>query len=318
MKIIVKKSTELSQEEFSQISSLFETVFKKQCPVDFLHRQYENNPFGYAWVSLLIDEGHIVGVNSYVPAWYFVKGEKKIFVNSINSMIKKSYRDFFNFSDMIKEAYKTMALNGVAFVYGYPNDISFPILTKGKLMKPIGEMRVYCLPYRIGGIKTSLRAFNILSKTCARAFSMVSSLFASTLVYQPLIKKDINSYNESRYLRGDALYDHAYLGNGELHFKIMNHEGVRTAFIIDIDIKSSKNFNKAIRFLLNKHSREFDLILYPGWLPFRNTGMIRLPKKLEPKKFHLTGKSLVKGEDIPEEIWEIKNWDTNLSNYDLL
>lgn len=318
MEVVVKKSSELSAEEFGQIASLFETVFEKPRSVDLLHRQYEENPFGYAWLSLLMDNDRIVGFNSYVPSYYIVKGERRIFANSIDSMVEKPYRDFFNFNDMINAAYMAMAENGVEFVYGYPNDNSFPVLTKGKLMKPIGMMRTYCLPYRIGGVKPSLKVLNIFSKLFVRSYSVSSSLFASSKVISPSITKDAESYNKTRYLRGDADYGHADLGDGFMHYKITNHEGVRTAFIIDIDRKSPRNFNRAVRYLLKNHSREFDLILYPGWLPFKNTGMIKLPRKLEPKNFNLTGKLLAKKGELPDDIWNIANWDTNLSNYDLI
>lgn len=318
MEVVVKKSSDLSQEEFRQISRLFETVFEKPRPIELLHRQYEQNPFGYAWLSMLVDGGRIVGLNSYVPSYYVVIGQRKVFANSIDSMVEKAYRDFFNFNDMIRAAYKTMAANGVDFVYGYPNDNSFPVLTKGKLMRPIGRMFTYCLPCRIGGIKPSLGILNPLSMAFCRLYSFISGMTASSKKSDFPVSKDSESYNATRYLRGDADYDHADLGNGELHYKITNHEGVRTAFIIDIDHKSPKNFNRAVRYLLKNHSKEFDLILYPGWLPFRNTGMIRLPRKLEPKNFNLTGKMLAKKGELPEEIWHIENWDTNLSNYDLI
>lgn len=318
MEVIVKKSIDLSQDEFQQISSLFEKVFEKPRSIELLHRQYEQNPLGYAWISMLVDEGRIVGINSYVPSYYKYNGKKFIFANSIDSMVEKPYRDFFNFNDMVKGAYKVMTENGVAFVYGYPNDNSFPVLTKAKLMKEIGKMHTYCLPYRIGGIKQSLKPLNMFSKTLSQTWSIFSGLFASNKIAEFPIQKDINSYNDSRYKRGDSDYSHLDLGDGYLHYKIKDHEGVRTAFIIDIDKKSPKNFNKAVRYLLKNHSKEFDLILYPGYLPFKNTGMIRLPRKFEPKNFHFTGKMLAKKGELPEDIWDIKNWDTNLSNYDLI
>lgn len=318
MKVIVRKSTALAEAEFRQISALFEEVFGKPRSPELLHRQYEQNPFGYAWLSMLVDDGRIVGLNSYVPSYYTCNGKKLIFANSIDSMVEKPYRDFFNFNDMIRGAYKAMADEGVSFVYGYPNDNAFPVLTKGKLMKPIGKMYTYCLPYRVGGIKPSLKALNVISKLFSQVYSICSGWFASSKVCGFMVEKDAASYNDTRYKRGDANYCHADLGDGQLHYKIVDHEGVRTAFIIDIDRKSPSNFNKGVRYLLKNHSKEFDLILYPGWLPFGNTGMIRMPRKLEPKNFNFTGKMLAKKGELPEGIWSIENWDTNLSNYDLI
>lgn len=318
MEVTVKKSTELSEEEFRQISDLFEKVFEKPRSVELLHRQYEQNPFGYAWLSMLVEDGDIVGLNSYVPSYYIYKGAKLIFANSIDSMVEKPYRDFFNFNDMVRGAYKTMAANGVAFVYGYPNDNSYPVLTKSKLMKDIGKMRIYCLPVHIGGIKPSLKILNPVSELFCRLYAMGSGFFSSSKHNSTVVLKDEESYNRTRYKRGDQNYNIYTFPDGlTVYYKVKNHEGVRTAFLIDLSEKSPKAFNKAIRHIIAKHHKEFDLLLYPGWLNFANTSMFRLPRKLEPKNFNFTGKILDK-KVIGSDIWDIRNWDTNLSNYDLI
>lgn len=316
MDFIVKKTTDLSQAEIREINSLFLEVFEKVRSEEEFLNQSINNPLGYSYHSLIIDNGKIVGLNSYVPSFYSVKGDKFLFANSTDSMVAKPYRDFFNFHDMVKTAYKNMAEDDVKFVYGYPNDNSFPVLTKSKLMKEIGEMNTYALPIHIGGIKRSLKFLNGLSELGCRLFVNIAGLFASSKEDYYLIEKEADSYNKTRYKRGDGQYNIAQFDNFTVYYKIKEHEGVRSAFIIDITKKSPKAFITAVKHIIKNHSNEFDILLYPGFLQFRNTGMIKLPKKLEPKKFNFTGKTLDK--NIPEYVWEIKNWDTNLSNYDLI
>lgn len=319
MEVIVKKSTELTGREFGDISQLFETVFEKPRSIDLLRRQYEQNPFGFAYLSMLVDDKKLVGLNSYVPSYYIVNGQCKVFANSIDSMVEKPYRDFFNFNDMIRGAYKAMAVDGVSFVYGYPNDNSFPVLTKGKLMREIGRMGIYCLPLHVSGINKRLSFLNPLSALFCRLWVTVSGIAASSKSFTPIVVKDSESYNVSRYKRGDADYSIATLPDGSnAYYKIKNHEGVKTAFLIDVTNKSPKNFINAVKHIVKNHSQEFDLLLYPGWLPFIRTGMIKLPRKFEPKNFYFTGKLLAKKDEIPNEIWKIENWDTNLSNYDLI
>lgn len=318
MEVVVKKSTDLTEEEYNQISSLFENIFEKSRSTNLLHRQYEQNPLGYAWISMLVDGDRIVGINTYVPSYYMYKGEKLIFANSIDSMVEKPYRDFFNFNDMVKGAYKMMAKNGVAFVYGYPNDNAYPVLTKAKLMKDIGKMHTYCLPLHIGGIKPRLRMLDPLSELFCRIFTGISGFYTAASTNQPLIRKHDETYNQTRYKRGDADYCNYTFPNGiTIFYKIKEHEGVRTAFLIDLSEKSPRAFNRAVRHIISKHRKEFDLLLYPGWLNFKNTSMVRLPRKIEPKNFNFTGKILDK-DKIGKEVWDIRNWDTNLSNYDLI
>lgn len=317
MEFIVKKTHELSQEDLLQVKALFEKTFHKERSLDILMHQYIQNPLGFSWHSLLVDEGKIHGLNTFIPAYYLVNGKKLLFANSVDSIVDKPYRDFFNFSDMLKAGFKVMKKEGVAVVYGYPNDNSYPVLTKGKIYKDAGKMHTYCLPYRLGGVKPAFSILNPVSMVGARLFASFSSLFASSKRISFSVEKDLPSYNATRYKRNDGDYGIVENDGIWLSYKIQEQEGVRTAFIIDVDPKSPKNFVRAVKWLLKHESRNFDLILYPGYLPFSVTGMIRLPKKIEPKNFNFVVKVLDKSA-VGDEVFDIRNWDTNLSNYDLL
>lgn len=317
MEFICKKTTELTDDELSQISVLFESVFQKQRDKTFFLNQYSNNILGYSYHSLIKDNDTIVGLNSYIPALFWYDGEQRLFVNSVDSMVAKPYRDFFNYQDMVETAYQYMSKENVEFVYGYPNENAYPVLMRSRLMKEIGSMRIYCLPYRIGGIKSKLKVLNIGSRLFSRCAVELCRLFASKEEYGFPIHKDIKSYNQTRYLRADA--DYRVIGNKTHGFvyKVMMFDGIRSAFLIDVYPKSSKIFNTAIRYILKKEKANFDILLYVGCLPFKNTGLLKLPIRMEPKKFHFMGKALNPTLD-GDELFQIVNWDTNLSNYDLI
>ncbi len=317
MEFIFKKTTELTDAELDMISVLFERVFKKPRPVEILRNQYLPNPLGYSYHSMIVENGEIVGLNSYVPAYYSVNGRKTLFANSTDSMVDKPYRDFFNYRSMVELAYDKMREEGIAFVYGYPNDNAYPVVIKSRLMKHIGNMHIYALPIHIGCISGKLAFLNPLSELFCRIFIGISGWFASGATAKFAIEKDAESYNATRYRRGDGKYSTAGIAGANVYYKIKEHEGIRTAFIIDIDRKSPETFVAAVKYIVGKHRKEFDMLLYPGYLLFANTGMIRIPRKFEPKKFNFTGKALDR-KAIPDTIWDIRNWDTNLSNYDLI
>ena len=132
-----------------------------------------------------------------------------------------------------------------------------------------------------------------------------------------MIHKEDESYNATRYKRSDGHYGIAKIDDFTLYYKIREQEGVRTAFIIDVDKKSAKNFNKSLKYLIRKERNNFDLILYPGILPFSASGLICIPRKLEPKNFYMVGK-ILDNQLKKEDVFSIANWDTNLSNYDLI
>ncbi len=99
-------------------------------------------------------------------------------------------------------------------------------------------------------------------------------------------------------------------------YKIITYEGVRTAFLVDVVNKSARNFCKAVKYIIQNENVNFDLILYVGHLPFYGYGMIKFPRKFEPKHFNFTGFLL--NEKNKDLLFNIESWDVNLSNYDLI
>jgi len=318
MEFFCKKTNELSPEELQQITELYNEVMKKNVNKEFMLNQYVNNPFGFSYHSIVTDAGKIVGLSSYVPAYFWYKDKKCIFVNGTDSAISKHYRDFFTFFKVVTNAHKYLKENEVVLHYGYPNDKSCPVLVKGKLAKYIGKMDTYCLPYRIGGIKHDLAFLNWATIFFCQTWLFFNTLLASKKEAKFLIHKDLDTFNERRYKRFDGKYGKVNKNGNEFYYKIKEHEGVRTAFLIDVNPKSPRNFVDAIKYIINHHNKEFDLILYPGKLPFAITGMIKLPRRFEPKNFNMTGNILNNALVDSEIIYDIKNWDTNLSNYDLI
>ena len=68
-----------------------------------------------------------------------------------------------------------------------------------------------------------------------------------------------------------------------------------------------------------KEKKDFDLLMYVGHLPrgIHKTGLIRIPRRFEPKHFYMTGKVYEKSLDS-QSIYCIENWDVNLSDYDII
>ena len=313
MDFIVKKTTECSQSELNEMNDLFNKIFDRDRSLQIMLNQYTKNPLGYSYHSLIFDNSKIVGMNVYIPVYFQTNGKKVLFADSIDSMVDKPYRDYFNYHDMVTAAYKYMKAEGVKFVYGYPNDMAYPVVIKSKLMKEMGRMYTYCLPYRIGGVRPSLKCFNCFSELLCWLWVSVSSIFASAKKASYVYEKNLETYNLTRYKRNDGLYS---LQDGFV-YKIQEFEGVRAAFLIDVFEKSGKNFCKAVKYILKYEKRNFDILIYPGFLKFGFNGLIKIPHIFEPKHFVLTGKLLDKQFDSLE-LWTIDNWDTNLSNYDLI
>ena len=315
MQFFTKKTTELTLEEKQGLVALFNEVFDKKRTVEEFERQFLNNPEGFSYHTYAQVDGKMVASNTMVPSVYLVDGKPLRFVNSVDTMIAEHHRGLENFYDMIKASFGDSEKHGYDVAYGFPNDNSYELFTNLNFMKDIGKLDTYCLPYRIGGIKKGFGWLNWASMLFCRIWMGCTFLFASSKKATYFIEKEAESFNATRYNRSDGKYS---VVEGLFAYKVMEYEGVRTAFIVDIFEKSAKNFVKAVKYLFKNEKKNFDLILYVGHLTFGSYGLIKFPRKYEPKHFNFTGAILKKSAVDKKEFYEIDNWDINLSNYDVI
>ena len=195
MEYFVKKTTELTEQEKNDLLSCFLEVFGHERSMEEMCNQYLNTPMGYCFHSLGYDEGKLVAAHNAFPVYYWI-GEKKVKAYyGGDTMVKKGYRDGFVFLDVVRGLGRHMDKEGFAFSFGFPNDNSYPVFKKVKLAKDIGRLDTYILPYRIGGIKKSLKWLNPLSKLFCRAWVLLNGIGLRKELYVPLIRKDDKSYN---------------------------------------------------------------------------------------------------------------------------
>lgn len=315
---VVKRTDELTQSEIEQINSLFNEVFDRQRSVNEFENQCVQNPFGYAYHSLFICDGIIVGHNSGVPSYYVTNGEKIKVICNIDTMIHKKHRGIENYYEIMNNAYDRYKEDGFAMAIGFPNDNAHPLITQMKFLLDVGKLSIYFLPYRIGGVKKKFEFLNLFSKIFCILWVNLSLIFASKNKYVYSIEKEASSFNETRYKCMDGIYEHIINDDLEFYYKIKIHEGVRTAFLVDVINKSSYSFCMAVKYILKHESQNFDLMLYVGDIPSQSLGLIKIPRKMEPKNFFLTAKIFNKDVLSKDLVYDISNWDINLSNYDLI
>ena len=318
MEILVKKTTDLTSSEQGQLLCLFREVFCKERPLLHFRNQYLQNPIGYSYHALMLEEGNIVGSISYIPSYYVMQDKTYLFVLAVDAMVSSVHRSFSSFYNMVSSAYGYLKEQNVTAVYAFPNDTSFPIYAKSKLMTNIGNLNVYCLPLRVGGLKKPLRILNFLSIFSSFFYAYITSLFASNKVANYNIAKQASSYNQTRYQRLDGDYRIVSHRNVSFTYRVMNYEGVRTAFLLDVFEKSAKNFNTATRYILQKERQNMDILLYVGVLPFRRHGLIKLNERFSPKNFHFMGTLLERDNIDKTSFFNFPKWDVNLSDFDLL
>ena len=70
--------------------------------------------------------------------------------------------------------------------------------------------------------------------------------------------------------------------------------------------------------MFNAEKDNVGIFLYVGNLPFATTSMIKIPLKNAPKNFNFVAQILDKKKVQAEDVYDVNNWDVNLSSYDLI
>lgn len=317
MIFIQKKTTELTIEEIDQFCCLYQKVFQKNDKtVESFQEQYLNTALGYSFHSLMFHDGKLVGAHNEIPIDYLVNGEKKKFCVGTDLMIREDFRNFFNLSKLVKMNEKSINAAGIHFLFGFPNDNSYHIFNKAFNYKNISDLKTYILPYRIGGIIPRLRLLNLFSILLCRLVLQLSNFNAQKKQYFTIDKNRLeHDKYRWKWMGGD--YQICKIAELTFVYKIMTKDNVRTAFLIDLSHLNSAYFAKAIRYIVKHDKSKIDLIMYVGYLNFNAFPLFLIPAKFSPKKFHFHGKFLNENE-MDECLFDIRNWNVNLSCYDLV
>lgn len=316
--LVVKKTTELTDKEIDEILSMFNFIMHRDRKPAQFKELYFNTVFGYSYHVMLYEEGELIGFHSGIPFYYQKDGERFIAGLGLDTMTHPKHRDFFNVRDMFKACEEAMAAEGCVIRVGFPNDNSYPVLKKGFKYKDIGKMDTYFLPLKIGGVKPSLKVLNPLSQLFCRLLIAASHFSCSKSVHSFKYGKERKSFDEVRYKWFGAVdYKTIEVDGVKAYYKTQIQEGVKTLFILDVWPLSKCGFDKVVRAIYHKERKGLDMIMYVGHLPFVSLSLVKMPHKFEPKHFNFTCKPLVK-DFFDESLYDISNWDVNLSNYDLL
>ena len=322
MEIVCKKTTELTAEEKRQICDCFEAVFEghSKSLSDF-NNEFDNTCLGYSFHTMLkSDENIVVGLYAVIPFDYLYNGEKQLFAIGVDFMIRKEFRnDFKNVMGICGESMKFAKANGVTCIFAFPNDLSHQLNTRILRMKDIGKLYTYILPYKVGAAKPKLKVLNICSMLLSWLLLFVSRLDCRKKKYSTLFERDRSTFDNTRYKWFNPM-EYRFYHDGEMScsWKVANFDNVKAAFLMDFYPVSSANFNKSVRIMFNAEKDNVGIFLYVGNLPFVTTSMIKIPLKYAPKNFNFVAQILDKKKVQTEDVYDVNNWDVNLSSYDLI
>jgi len=311
-----KRTIDLSAEQRAQMRQLVYTVFAVEISQTLFDRRFTGSPNGYSYHGLMLHDDVIVGSFSAIPYKYLCFGAERMFALSVDTMISPQHRgNKTNLITMAQLVYEALVKDGIDFIYGFPNELYYAHEKRILGTRDIGKLNYYVLPINVGTAMQHFRFLDFPSRLFAHIVTDLGpSRNATTCKY------NIEKINDEQFIkhRYDSSYSFLTLGAGaRCVYKLYQEQGkVRTLHLLDVWPMSPAAMDEAIREVFKRYGGCADLILYVGRLPFRPRGLIKVPNRLEPQKIRLTGKVLVEGA-VPDSIFDIDNWNVNVSNFDV-
>lgn len=321
MEIKVCTTHEWTDRDWSSYVISFNDVFDKEYSMEYFEHKYLSSCDSCSYHSLLLNElGEVVGSCSVIPYYYTHLSTDLKTGLAVDVFIKESYRtDPLMLRRMYKKLTKLLIERSVVAVMAVPNATAYPYWKNVVKWKDVGAIRYWAIPVRAGNIIHKTVFVNIFSRIYCLLTLGVSVVLSSFGGKQRKFSYAIVESEEFLQERFGKEYCFVEHGNIQNYFRIIDENGVKTAYLIysrDRGTLSFKSLCRGVLHILKYH--EVDLILYVGPLSFFQTLFLKLPRRFEPKLLPLTCDLLSPDDSaVYGDIFDFSNWDFGLLNYDV-
>lgn len=325
LQFLCKKTTSLTTDEIVQLCELFSQTFKITSNIEKFKKQFLNNPYGFSYHGLIINDGKIVGSYSAIPFQYRFFDQKKIFALAVDTMIAEGFRgNLLAFKKMAECVYVELIKDGIPFIFGFPNKKAYLIRKKYLKWRDIGKLNFYIHPLKISPKFPFLK----LIDPCVGFFSKTLNLLAGiscSLAKKPCITlqkdEDFENYRYSFY-HSYSDYSEPYkklkLNGLHAHYRNENFFGITASFLIDLSAINVKSLGQIVKEIARVEFNKSAVIFYIGNLGnMQPWNLIKIPSRLEPKQIYMSG-LILDPKQIDDRIFDLSEWSVNLANFDVL
>lgn len=315
-----KTSTELSDNDFSELTILFNHVYNRNISVSTLRYKYASPYLGYSFHGLMYsDEGKIVGALTFIPILFQFFENTIVAGSAADLMIHENFRkDLLSFKRLYESALEK-AGSLFDFLYAVPNSNAYLYWTKMLKWRDLGKIHYFIQILNISGIRKELRALDPLSRLIAKAANLLVKIdFAAEKAHAASIMK-INNEDFKKYRFGKDYFGEKYneisSNSNYAYYSLVTEAGARTAYIVDFFPHSRKWMGQVIKSIYCREKNNIDIILYIGNNFMTPLNMLRVPQKFEPRTLNLIGK--IVSDKIDNRIFNLDCWQFNLSDFDV-
>lgn len=323
-RIIVNRTDEISDELWTKIVDGFNESFGLHATVEGVkHGWYVANPWGYAFHAMAFDEDdELMAYNVFTPAQY--ENGLKVVVSGSTFVRKKYRKNVMLFGLLIKALRKRCADEGFDIEVGVPNHNSLKYHFKVNKVSLVKDLSYYVLPITLS--KTagkSLPGFvDGLWKLFLKAHVLVNVALSRIMNNKERRRPYSIATDETFYATrfGGKEYKSVVTEKGDrIVYRIYPEDDKRVAYLMDFradGYKTYKTLVDACRYILSHE--KVDAILYVGFMHLWQCLMVKLPKKMAPKRLPLTC-YVLNNEDKErfDGITNPDNWNFSLMSFDV-
>lgn len=324
--IKICKTFELTNEDWQKLTTGFNICFKTNHCVEHLRVFYENTIKGYSYHALDLDDktGDIRGYNSFLPTEYLYRGNLIFGGISGGTYVLPEYRkDVGIFMELMSSLFKYCRNEGMVIKVGVPNKNSFKYTIRINKAKLVGYLNYYILPVRPFNFLRykflkPLNYITLLSSLIWLYINSLISLFLNTKKDKKLFELNTTQeYLQTRFSDTDR-YRHVKNDKYSCYYRIYFEKNTKVAYLMDFresGVRSFRSLLFAIKNILKKE-KDITMVLYVGTLNMKQSMMLKLPHRFDPKPLPLTVNVLNKDKDMQNDAINIDAWDFGLINFD--
>lgn len=314
--IILKRTDELSDTDWTQYTAAFNKVFDKQFTEVHFKNKYLGTSLDYSYHGVLMHMSQIVGMFTAMPRKYMY-GEKEITIGlGCDAFILKEHRrDEFFLKDMAAIVTTAFENEGVIFFISIPNKAAYPYWKYYGGWKDIGKLDYYIVPLRVSKLLKKYRFLDVFSFSF---FKTIISFFTFINFFSNIsVKKKIHLKHDEEYF--PQRYSSEYIigkNNNDTSFvyRIYNEDNIRTAYLIDCFPLSPRNIAQSINKIIKESKDEIDVVIFIGKIDNPPFFFIKVPEKKEPRVQPFIGLSI--NDSVQEDFFLIESWEVSLANFD--
>lgn len=122
----------LSSQNIHHLVSLYRSAFHQSILLSVLIKKYDTKAFGIEYIGFiaLTPQGNAAAYYGVIPCAFLLNGKTVLAAQSADTMTHPDHRKKGLFQRLANKTYELASVEGIEFVFGFPNQDSFPGFVK--------------------------------------------------------------------------------------------------------------------------------------------------------------------------------------------